>query len=70
MRCERVDLGTHYNEPDYIVSHQVDSAIHNIKRCMKVIFVNMDVFVHLSYHFVNGNWSDIEVYQEDVSAGK
>ena len=37
---------------------------------MKLISADTDVFVLLSYHFVNSNWSDAEVYLEDFSADK
>ena len=67
VRCKRVDLVTHYDEADYIIPHQVDSVIRNGKRSMKVISAGTDIFVLLSYHFVNSNWSDAEVYLEDFS---
>ena len=49
VRCKRVDLVTHYDEADYIIPHQVDSAIRYGKTSMKVISADTDVFVLLSY---------------------
>ena len=34
---------------------------------MKVLSADSEVFVLLSYHFINSNWSDAEVYLEDFS---
>ena len=70
VRCKRVDLVTHYDEADYIIPHQVDSVIRNGKRSMKFISAGTDIFVLLSYHFVNSNWSDAEVNLEDFSTVK
>ena len=70
MRCKKVDLVIHYDEADYITPHQVDSTIRNGKRSVKLISADTDVFVVLSYHFVKSDWSDAEVYLEDVSADK
>ena len=60
VRCKRVDLVTHYVEADYIILHQVESAIRNGMRPVKVISADTDAFVLLSYHFVNRNWTDAE----------
>ena len=65
VMCERVDLVTRYDKTDYIIPHQVDSAICYGKKSMKVISDDTDVFILLSYHFVNSNWSDVKVYLED-----
>lgn len=70
VRYKRVDLVTHYDENDCIIPHQVDSAIRNGKRFMKIIFADTNEFVLLSYHFFNSNWTDAEVYLEDFSASK
>ena len=37
---------------------------------MRVVFADTDIFILLSYHIVNCNWSDAEVYLGEVSSVK
>ena len=64
IRTKRQDLETHFDEADYIIPHQVNSAIEHGQKVVKVISADTDVFVLLCSHYKYNNWSGAEVYLE------
>ena len=70
IRTKREDLESHFDEADYIIPQQVDSAIRHGHTTIKVISADTDVFVLLCHHYLQSDWSRAEVYLEDFQAGK
>ena len=70
IRTKRQDLKTHFDEADYIIPQQVNSAIEHSQKVVKVISADTDVFALLCSHYKYNNWSGAEVYLEDFQAEK
>ena len=69
-RIKRTDLKTLFDEADYIIPQQVESAIQNGSKVVKVVCADTDVFVLLCAMYANRGWWEAEVYMEDFKGEK
>ena len=63
-------MRTLYDEADYIIPQQVESAIHAGNTVIKVLSSDTDVFVVLCSLYTENNWSPAEVYMDDFEKNK
>ena len=70
VRITRQDLATELDEADYIICHQVDSAIQEGKTVVRVFSSDTDVFVMLCNLYKERKWFPAEVYMDDFQRGK
>ena len=66
----RTDLESKFDEADYILPQQVEAAIKEGKRSIKVISSDTDVFVLLCSMYLSRGWWEAEVYIQDFNNGK
>ena len=67
LQIKRQDLMTMFDEADYIIPQQVNTAIEQGQTAVKVISADTDVFVLLRGMYVKKNWAAAEVYMEDFN---
>ena len=70
LQVKRQDLKTLFDEADYIIPQQVNSAIQQGHKVVKVISADTGVFVLLCGMYVKKNWVESEVYMESFSPYK
>ena len=66
-RVKRLDLISYYDEADYIIPQQVNSAVAGGALVVKVKSADTDVFVLLCEMFLRKEWSPVQVYMEKFS---
>ena len=66
-RVRRLDLISYYDEADYIIPQQVNSAVEGGALVVKVKSADTDVFVLLCEMFLKKEWSPAQVYMENFS---
>ena len=64
------DLESMFDEADYILPQQVDSAVREGRKSIKVISSDTDVFVLLCSMYISRGWGDAEVYIQDFNDDK
>ena len=69
IKFKREDLESYFDEADYLIPQQVEAAIKNGCRTIKVVSADTDVFVLLCYHYQKRDWSQAKVYMKDFSDG-
>ena len=70
LQIKRKDLKTVFDEADYIIPQQVNSAIEQGNKVIKVICADTDGFVLLCGMHIKKNWAETEVYMENFNPDK
>jgi hypothetical protein len=70
MSRTRFDLESMFDEADYILPQQVDSAVREGKTSIKVISSDTDVCVLLCSIYISQGWGDAEIYIQDFNDDK
>ena len=70
VRVKRQDLLSFFHEADYIIPQQVNAAIQEDKKIIKVISADTDVFVLLCSMYLANDWSPAEIYIESFQKDK
>ena len=70
VRLKRVDLATTFDEADYIIPQQVNSAVEEGCCSINVLSDDTDVFVLLCSFFVSKDWSLTNVFMKSFNITK
>ena len=65
VKIQRIDLRSNFEEADHMIQQQVQSVvIEGIRKSVKVISSDTDVFVLLCSNFDKHNWQSVNLYMD------